>query len=298
MTAEQDDRLALLAYDYHVSIDRPGALVRPLLRATRDEWVARFRAIVGTRGHDFKGRPSDDHVIRLWRGTELEEHRHGLSWTPARTMAIGHAPNGQLWRIDSVPLNAILYYDPTAPGTIALPEVLIDTTGLHVVRELVPVSSGIRVPSMLNHWAHGPNGDRRWGPHGAAGLLLHDPARGVLLQQRSIYSDRGGTWSIPGGACEPEEAPVDTAFREAREEIGLTRELARTTGDHVLDLGWWRYTTVIAEPVGFIDVIPRGWESSRLEWVPTHAVPALNLHPDFALSWPSLATMLNASAPA
>jgi 8-oxo-dGTP pyrophosphatase MutT (NUDIX family) len=51
----------------------------------------------------------------------------------------------------------------------------------------------------------------------AAGVLVWDDRRRVLLQQRS--DDQ--TWSIPGGAVEPGERLEEAARRELREETGL-----------------------------------------------------------------------------
>ena len=50
-----------------------------------------------------------------------------------------------------------------------------------------------------------PGCGTHWGPHGAAGLLIHhdDPEDGqtrYLLQKRAPWVDHGGTWGIPGGA--------------------------------------------------------------------------------------------------
>src|SRR5580692_6708509 len=49
-------------------------------------------------------------------------------------------------------------------------------------------------------WVEGPDGQRFWGRFGAAGLLVWDPAAGVLMQHRVAWSHFGGTWGIPGGA--------------------------------------------------------------------------------------------------
>lgn len=128
------DELLALVYDYHASWS---PTTRALTLVPREEWVARFRALVGPEGHKFKRHPGPGHVITLWRGTQREEHKTGLSWTPKRTYAQAFAsvvPDGQVWRIDSVPLSAVLYYDPDELPTVA-PELLIDTTGLDIVRE-------------------------------------------------------------------------------------------------------------------------------------------------------------------
>ncbi|MET4781854.1 hypothetical protein [Glaciihabitans sp. UYNi722] len=128
-------RLDMLTVEYHDSFFTRGQ-TRPLFVASRDEWVARFRDLVGPEGHAFRGRPGPGNVIRLWRGTQHAEHKDGLSWTARKSVASDYASQGdapgQLWRIDSVPMHAILRYDGI--GRV-LSEFLVDTTGLTIVQE-------------------------------------------------------------------------------------------------------------------------------------------------------------------
>ncbi|RAV33944.1 NUDIX domain-containing protein [Corynebacterium heidelbergense] len=74
-------------------------------------------------------------------------------------------------------------------------------------------------------WAVGLDGSRRWGTMGAAGLFLTTcDAQGrtlVLMQHRAMWTNRGGTWALPGGACDVGETPEDTALRETWEETGV-----------------------------------------------------------------------------
>ena len=125
----------MLAVEYHGHFSR-GLDVRPLTAASRDEWVARFRALVGPDGHRFDGWPGPDHVITLWRGTQYPEHRNGLSWTANRAVAVRYAGMGsgagQVWRIDAVPMSAILYRESFLP---ILSEFLIDTSGMGIIRD-------------------------------------------------------------------------------------------------------------------------------------------------------------------
>lgn len=51
----------------------------------------------------------------------------------------------------------------------------------------------------------------------------------VLLIRRTIEPFRG-YWDIPGGFCEVDEHPAETAIREAREETGLEIELTGLLG--------------------------------------------------------------------
>ncbi|WP_344172078.1 NUDIX hydrolase [Pilimelia columellifera] len=50
-----------------------------------------------------------------------------------------------------------------------------------------------------------------------AGVLFHDAGGRVLIVEPT-YKDY---WEIPGGAVDADEAPLDTAAREIKEELGL-----------------------------------------------------------------------------
>ncbi|SFQ07444.1 ADP-ribose pyrophosphatase YjhB, NUDIX family [Amycolatopsis arida] len=135
-------------------------------------------------------------------------------------------------------------------------------------------------------------GNRHWGPHGAAGLLLSDPERGVLLQRRAWWTHHGRTWALPGGAVRRGETPVEAAVREAAEEAAVPPAAVAVTAVSTEEHGTWRYTTVLAtvrEPVR-VRAVSR--ESAELRWVPPERVADLPLHPDFAAAWPRLRVQL------
>ena len=136
-------------------------------------------------------------------------------------------------------------------------------------------------------WAEGPQG-RFWGLAGAAGLLAHDPGRGVLLQHRVSWSDQGNTWGIPGGARHVGEQPVPAALREADEEAGVPLSAVRVRFTHLLDLDYWSYTTVGTDVVTPFEAVIGDAESEALKWVPLSDVEELPLHPAFGRMWPSL----------
>ena len=96
-------------------------------------------------------------------------------------------------------------------------------------------------------WVEDGTGRRFWGRFGAAGLLAHDPARGILLQHRANWSHFGGTWGLPGGARHESETPVQGAVREASEEAGVVAGALRLRMTSTLDLGFWSYTTVVVD---------------------------------------------------
>jgi 8-oxo-dGTP diphosphatase len=148
-------------------------------------------------------------------------------------------------------------------------------------------------------WVDCRCGQRHWGRHGAAGLLLTDRARtGVLLQKRSVHVHQGGTWGVPGGAIERGESPVDAALREAHEESGLRADGVAVVDTVVgTDHGDWSYTYVMGvatrphEPELAV-AGPSSWEAERTTWVDLDAVPDLELHPGLRSDWARLRALL------
>ncbi len=142
-------------------------------------------------------------------------------------------------------------------------------------------------------WVYSPDGRKYWGRFGAAGLLVHHPDRGVLLQHRAVWSHFGDTWGLPGGARHENETALDAALREAREEAGVPADLVILKFTSRLDLGFWSYTTVVVEATEVFEPVISDLESIALRWVPADAVDLLALHPGFAASWPALRARLS-----
>lgn len=134
-------------------------------------------------------------------------------------------------------------------------------------------------------------GQRHWGLHGAAGLLLvrtdTDPVR-VLLQLRAAWTHGGGTWALPGGALDSHENSVMAAAREAHEEAGIDPERLDFKMVFSDDHGNWRYDTVIAHTSGDVGAFEANAESEALHWVPIEEVARYDLHPGLRRSWPEL----------
>lgn len=145
-------------------------------------------------------------------------------------------------------------------------------------------------------WVEGPQGERFWGRFGAAGLLVHDLRRGILLQHRADWSHFGGTWGLPGGARHEGESAVDGALREAGEEAAVPPDAVRVLFESVLDLGFWSYTTVVAQAVRPFEAQIADVESIEVRWVPVDEVGGLPLHPGFGASWPELRARLSGLA--
>lgn len=140
-------------------------------------------------------------------------------------------------------------------------------------------------------WVEGDRG-RFWGRFGSAGLLAHDPAKGILLQHRAVWSDHGGTWGLPGGALHQGEDAVTGALREAFEEAAVPEQNVKVLFTSVFDVGYWSYTTVAARVTEPFDPEIADPESIELKWIPFEDVEDLNLHPAFAASWPALSAKL------
>ena len=126
-------------------------------------------------------------------------------------------------------------------------------------------------------WVYSPEGERYWGRFGAAGLLAVDAERGVLLQHRVSWSHHGGTWGIPGGALHENEPAVIGALREAEEEADSPPDSLAPRLTSVLDLGFWSYTTVIADVTKSFEPYISDYESQALEWVPIDEIDELPL---------------------
>ena len=141
-------------------------------------------------------------------------------------------------------------------------------------------------------WVYSDTGQRYWGRFGAAGLVAVDPQRGILLQHRAEWSHHGGTWGIPGGALHEGELPSVGALREAAEEAGVPADGVTPLFTSVLELGFWRYTTLVARVTEPFDPVIADAESLELRWVPIDEVDALPLHHGFAAGWPGIRAAL------
>ncbi|HVW39734.1 MAG TPA: NUDIX domain-containing protein [Amycolatopsis sp.] len=135
-------------------------------------------------------------------------------------------------------------------------------------------------------------GHRHWGLFGAAGLLLTDPERGVLLQRRAWWTHHGSTWALPGGAMRSTETPWEAATREAEEETAIPAASVRPVASSVADHGGWSYTTVLATVRHEVTDLVVNAESEELRWVRPEEVEHFPLHKDFAKAWPSLLEQL------
>lgn len=112
--------------------------------------------------------------------------------------------------------------------------------------------------------------------HSAVLVLLHDGDDGpeVLLTRRSweLRSHRGEI-SFPGGRMDPGESPLDTALREANEEVGLDPATVAVRGE-LEHLNTVVSRSYIVPKVGTVaerpELEPQTSEVERVLWVPLH----------------------------
>lgn len=169
---------------------------------------------------------------------------------------------------------------------------------------LAPVA-GVRHPG--DGWVECSCGSRHWGLNGAAGLLVwrrREERIEVLLQHRAVWTHRGGTWGLPGGAVADGEGSAEAALREAEEEAGLPAGLLVLGSPHVQQHADWSYTTFAAQaptdPAWDV-LVPADGESSELRWTALKALRGSwaapspkdgGLLPAFERVWPELAALL------
>jgi 8-oxo-dGTP diphosphatase len=125
--------------------------------------------------------------------------------------------------------------------------------------------------------------DRRYPKHPLVGVgaLIFDGPR-ILMAQRG-KQPLLGWWSLPGGALETGELLADAVKREVLEETGLEIEplgvveiFERIMRDHV---GAPEYHYVLIDYICRVTggALQAGDDVSRVEWVPQHDLPGLQI---------------------
>jgi 8-oxo-dGTP pyrophosphatase MutT (NUDIX family) len=104
----------------------------------------------------------------------------------------------------------------------------------------------------------------------AAGTIVFDPERGVLLLWRHRFITDTWGWEIPGGRIEDDESVEDAAAREALEETGwrpgpLRHLITYFPANGVSDLS---FAIFLADGATYVGEPTDPSESERISWVP------------------------------
>jgi 8-oxo-dGTP pyrophosphatase MutT (NUDIX family) len=111
-------------------------------------------------------------------------------------------------------------------------------------------------------------------PAEAAGTVVHDPDRGVLLLWRHRFTTDTWGWEVPAGRIDEGETPVATAEREALEETGWRPGPLRHLATYFPHNGTSDATFHLFAADGATHVGPPSdpSESERVEWVPVEVL--------------------------
>jgi 8-oxo-dGTP pyrophosphatase MutT (NUDIX family) len=114
-------------------------------------------------------------------------------------------------------------------------------------------------------------------PFDAAGAVVHDPARGLLLIWRHRFITDSWGWELPAGHLDAGETPEQTAARETLEETGwrpgpmlhlATFHPSNGTSDQ-------RFHVFLAAGAEQVGAPTDPGEAERIEWVPLDEVRAI-----------------------
>lgn len=104
----------------------------------------------------------------------------------------------------------------------------------------------------------------------AAGVVVHDPARGLLMLWRHRFITRTWGWEIPAGRVEVGEELAAAAGREVLEETGWQPgRLTHLFGYHPANgMTDQRFEIFVADGASYVGEPSDPSESERVEWVP------------------------------
>ncbi|MEY2434864.1 MAG: hypothetical protein QOC92_4589 [Acidimicrobiaceae bacterium] len=114
-------------------------------------------------------------------------------------------------------------------------------------------------------------------PQEAAGTIVYDADRGLLLLWRHRFITDTWGWEIPAGKIEPGESPAQAAARETIEETGWAPgALRHLVSYHPTNgLSDQRFHLFVADSATHVGDPTDPGEAERIEWVPLHEVRAI-----------------------
>jgi 8-oxo-dGTP pyrophosphatase MutT (NUDIX family) len=127
-------------------------------------------------------------------------------------------------------------------------------------------------------------------PADAAGAVVIDPDRGVLLLYRHRFTTDTWGWEIPGGRVDKGETPEQAAAREALEETGWRPGPLRHLTTYHPNNGQTdlKFHLFFADGATHVGEPSDPYESERVEWVPVddvrRLVAAHQVHDGLALT--------------
>ncbi len=111
-------------------------------------------------------------------------------------------------------------------------------------------------------------------PQKAAGAVVRDPAKGLLLLWRHRFITDTWGWEIPAGRIEHGETPEQAVRREVLEETGwspgpMTHLVTYNPQNGITDQNFHLY---LADGATYVGEPTDPGESERIEWVPVDEV--------------------------
>jgi len=116
-------------------------------------------------------------------------------------------------------------------------------------------------------------------PHPAAGVIVQDPDRGLLLLWRHRFITDSWGWEIPAGRVEPDEDIQNAARREVLEETGWAIGLPEPlfTYRPTNGISDQAFHVFLASGATHVGDPSDPSESEKVEWLPVHQVRQLIL---------------------
>jgi 8-oxo-dGTP pyrophosphatase MutT (NUDIX family) len=113
-------------------------------------------------------------------------------------------------------------------------------------------------------------------PKQAAGTVVHDPDRGVLLLWRHRFITDTWGWEVPAGRIDAGEDAPTAAAREAEEETGWRPGPLRPLCRFAVASGITDHTfsAFLADGASYVGEPTDAFEAERVEWVPLDGVRA------------------------